>query len=82
MRTIRTAAEEEVAFAQSLCTHPVSSLIAVHRVAQDGPKALRHDPLFAVLQSQHRDQHSAVAGAADPADLDGRVSRPGPRYRP
>jgi hypothetical protein len=32
----RLAAEEEVAFAQSLCTHPVSSLIAVHRVAQDG----------------------------------------------
>ncbi|MCA6107745.1 DUF6505 family protein [Bradyrhizobium cenepequi] len=27
----RAAAEEEVAFAQSLCTHPISSLIAVHR---------------------------------------------------
>jgi len=36
MAAARTAAEEEVAFAQSLCTHPVSSLIAVHRVAQDG----------------------------------------------
>jgi hypothetical protein len=32
----RMAAAEEVAFAQSLCTHPISSLIAVHRVAQDG----------------------------------------------
>lgn len=32
----RTAAEEEVAFAQSLCTHPVSSLIAVHRSVSDG----------------------------------------------
>jgi hypothetical protein len=32
----RRAAEEEVAFAQSLCTHPVSALIAVHRSASDG----------------------------------------------
>ena len=32
----RMAAEEEVAFAQSLCAHPISSLIAVHRSASDG----------------------------------------------
>ena len=32
----RLAAEEEVAFAQSLCTHPVSTLIAVHRQAGVG----------------------------------------------
>ncbi|MCC8934979.1 DUF6505 family protein [Bradyrhizobium ivorense] len=32
----RLAAEEEVAFAQSLCTHPVGALIAVHRSAGDG----------------------------------------------
>jgi hypothetical protein len=32
----RTAAEEEVAFAESLCTHPVSTLIAVHRSAAGG----------------------------------------------
>ena len=32
----RTAAEEEVTFAQSLCTHPAGSLIAVHRSARDG----------------------------------------------
>src|SRR5215472_7374857 len=32
----RLAAEEEVAFAQSLCTHPLSALIAVHRAASDG----------------------------------------------
>ena len=32
----RLAAVEEVAFAQSLCTHPVSTLIAVHRSASDG----------------------------------------------
>lgn len=36
LATARLAAEEEVAFAQSLCTHPVSALIAVHRSAGDG----------------------------------------------
>jgi hypothetical protein len=34
--TARLAAEDEVAFAQSLCTHPVSALIAVQRSASDG----------------------------------------------
>lgn len=33
--TALAAAEEEVAFAQSLCTHPISSLIAVHRSASE-----------------------------------------------
>ena len=32
----RAAAEEEVAFASSLCTHPADSLIAVHRSHEDG----------------------------------------------
>lgn len=36
MAVARTAAEEEVTFAQSLCTHPAGSLIAVHRSASDG----------------------------------------------
>jgi hypothetical protein len=36
LATARLAAEEEVAFAQSLCTHPISSLVAVHRSASDG----------------------------------------------
>jgi hypothetical protein len=36
LATARPAAEEEVAFAQSLCTHPISALIAVHRSASDG----------------------------------------------
>ncbi len=35
LATARLAAEEEVAFAQSLCTHPISTLIAVHRSAND-----------------------------------------------
>ena len=34
--TATTAAEEEVAFVQSLCTHPISSLIAVQRSVRDG----------------------------------------------
>lgn len=36
MAIARAAAEEEVTFVQSLCTHPISSLIAVHRSAGDG----------------------------------------------
>ena len=36
LATARLAAEEEVAFAQSLCTHPISALIAVHRSASNG----------------------------------------------
>ncbi|MBR0816673.1 DUF6505 family protein [Bradyrhizobium liaoningense] len=34
--TARAAAEEEIVFAQSLCTHPISSLIAVHRTTAHG----------------------------------------------
>lgn len=30
------AAEEEMAFASSLCTHPAGTLIAVHRTSEDG----------------------------------------------
>jgi hypothetical protein len=32
----RAAAEEEIAFASSLCTHPLDTLIAVHRTHEDG----------------------------------------------
>ncbi len=32
----RPAAEEEVAFAESLCNHPADTLIAVHRTFEDG----------------------------------------------
>lgn len=32
----RAAAEEEVAFAESLCNHPADTLIAVHRTVEDG----------------------------------------------
>ncbi|QOZ35085.1 DUF6505 family protein [Bradyrhizobium sp. CCBAU 53421] len=36
LATALVAAEEEVAFAQSLCARPISTLIAVHRVVRDG----------------------------------------------
>ena len=36
LATALPAAEEEVAFVESLCTHPISSLIAVHRNVGDG----------------------------------------------
>ena len=36
LEAARLAAEEEVAFVQSLCTHPISTLIAVHRAASNG----------------------------------------------
>ena len=40
----RAAAEEEVAFAESLCNHPPDTLIAVHRSFEDGddPRSLPH----------------------------------------
>jgi Family of unknown function (DUF6505) len=36
LRTAATAAEEEVAFAESLCSQPQDTLIAVHRTYEDG----------------------------------------------
>ncbi len=65
----RTAAEEEVAFASSLCTHPPDTLIAVHRSHEDGeireafrslrprngPKPLR---AFAFLEAEDEEQPS------------------------
>jgi hypothetical protein len=36
LMTARIAAEEEVAFAASLCDHPKDTLVAVHRTHEDG----------------------------------------------
>ncbi len=36
LATARKAAEEEVAFAASLCGHPADTLVAVHRAVEDG----------------------------------------------
>lgn len=35
METARAAAEEEIAFAQSLCDHPPGTLLAVHRAGEE-----------------------------------------------
>ena len=74
--TARTAAEEEIAFAQSLCDHPKDTLVAIHRVVEDGaireafrtlqprggPKPLR---AFAFLEVEGEE------GPADEVDLVG-----------
>jgi hypothetical protein len=36
LETARAAAAEEIAFAQSLCDHPLDTLIAMHRAYEDG----------------------------------------------
>jgi hypothetical protein len=36
LATARKAAEEEVAFAESLCNHPLDTLSAVHRTSENG----------------------------------------------
>src|SRR5690606_24795937 len=36
MEIARPAAEEEIAFAQSLCDHPPNTLLALHRASEDG----------------------------------------------
>jgi hypothetical protein len=36
METARKAADEEVAFAESLCDHPPDTLVAIHRTLEDG----------------------------------------------
>jgi len=36
IETARPAAEEELSFAQSLCDHPVNTLLALHRSSEDG----------------------------------------------
>jgi len=67
----RKAAEEEVAFAASLCDHPSDTLVAVHRTHEDGsireafrtlrpkggPKPLR---AFAFLEVEGEDEVPAV----------------------
>jgi hypothetical protein len=61
LATARLAAEEEVAFAQSLCTYPIGTLIAVHRSVSDGDiresfrrlqlrEGSRHDRAFSFME--------------------------------
>src|SRR5437867_7585568 len=50
-----------------------SALVSPQRRPQNSPQSIGHDALFAALQSEDRNKHAAVAGAADPADLDGGI---------
>ena len=67
IQAARRAAEEEVAYASSLCDHPLDTLVAVHRVYEDdairetfrtlrprnGPKPLR---AFSFLEAEGDDE--------------------------
>jgi hypothetical protein len=76
--TARVAAEEEVGFAESLCTHPVSTLIAVHRSVTDGD--VRES--FRKLQLREGAGHShsrafSFMEVEDDAEPDGRLDLAG-----
>jgi hypothetical protein len=74
----RAAAEEEVAFASSLCTHPADTLIAVHRTHEDGeireafrslrprngPKPLRAFSFLEVQGEEQPDEEVDLAALA------------------
>jgi len=86
LATARAAAEEEVAFTQSLCTHPIDTLIAVHRTAVDGDirEAFRtlqrrqgvagHGKAFAFLEVD--DEDAPADGSLDLAELSREAKRP------
>jgi hypothetical protein len=72
----RAAAEEEVAFAEQLCTHPVDTLIAVHRTAIDGEirevfrslqrrEGLGHAKAFAFLEVEDESPPDTSLSLAD-----------------
>jgi hypothetical protein len=71
----RLAAEDEVAFAQSLCTHPLSALIAVHRAASDGEiresfrrlqlrEGQRHGKAFSFMEVEDDAEADSTLGPA------------------
>ncbi|QDW37975.1 hypothetical protein FFI89_012930 [Bradyrhizobium sp. KBS0727] len=68
----RLAAEEEVAFVEQLCAHPISTLVAVHRSAADGE--VRES--FRRLQLRERGGHSKAFSfmeVEDDTDRDGQL---------
>jgi hypothetical protein len=80
LASARAAAEEEIAFAQSLCDHPPDTLIAVHRSQEngelreafrtlhrrEGPKPAR---AFAYFESDEEAEDSAPEERVDLAKL-------------
>jgi len=69
----RLAAEEEVAFAQSLCTHPISALIAVHRTASDGEvrESFRR---LQLREGQHHGKAFSFMEVEDDSEPDGALN--------
>ncbi len=86
LATARKAAEEEVAFAESLCNHPLDTLIAVHRTSENGevrevfrtlrprsgPKPLR---AFAFLDVEDGEQPADEVDLLGMAASDSRTER-------
>ena len=83
LATALLAAEEEVAFAQSLCAHPISTLIAVHRSASDGDvsesfrrlqlrEGERHGKAFSFMEAE---DDSGPDRYLDLANMSGEPSR-------
>ena len=77
VETARDAAEEEVAFAESLCEYPPDTLIAVHRAIEDGaireafrslqaaekgPKGIRAFSFHEVHGEDEPEEHVDLAG--------------------
>jgi len=79
LATARLAAEEEVAFAQSLCTHPLSALIAVHRSAGDCEvreafrrlqlrEGQRHGKAFSFMEMEDDIELDSALNLANPSE--------------
>lgn len=75
LATARLAAEEEVAFVQSLCTHPIGALVAVHRAASDGEiresfrrlqlrEGQRHGKAFSFMEMEEEIEPDSALGLA------------------
>ncbi|HZS64142.1 MAG TPA: DUF6505 family protein [Xanthobacteraceae bacterium] len=81
METARRAAGEEVAYAASLCEHPADTLVALHRVFEDGairetfrtlrprngPKPLRVFSFLEADEEEAPDERIDLAGLAQGA---------------
>ena len=80
IETARHAAEEEVTFAESLCDHPLDTLVAIHRTTEDGairdafrtlqprggPKPLRAFAFLEVEGEEQPDDTVDLVGMAEP----------------
>ncbi len=67
LATARGAAEEELAFAQSLCEHGAGTLIAVHRTAAEGDVR----EAFRILQRRAENCHTRAFSFVEVDEADG-----------